>query len=408
MNRLRSLALALVLTHAIGCASVPEPDWIQALRAREAEPLPPQAIQSSDRFFHARVTAKLVGKIQREEQAYRVSLDVGGAAPVDCWVYREGIDFAASISALSENTFTAISGQFGEVELRRVDRVDAGEIAGNPFVALDWMYRVQADGGPQVGQIKHLVASKSGRGLYCQHNEVGYARTFLRIVTAMLESLEYGKPNGPKPYFSEVSTMSVRGMRVGVEYTTLVRDADRDTRIDTRTSLLLPVTADTLQASDTFGVEFARPDGTLINQVHVESANGEVVSHLKLDPAAGGRWTVEGTFQGKPLSAKIESASPPSSWLGDAFALRETLAEGGVGAEIKIARWVPEADPTRLIDQTLSIGQQVDPERFAAKLAVAGLEADLVVDRKGTVAAGTMDMGVAAVDFERVYMGGAF
>src|SRR5262245_14200432 len=269
------------------------------------------------------------------------------------------------------------------------------------------MYRVNTDAGPQIGLIKHLVASKGGRGLYCQHNEVGYAKTFRRIVGGILETLEYKKPNGPTPYFSEVSTMSVRGMRVGVEDTTLVRDEDKDTRIDTRTSMLIPVTDDSLQVSDTFGVEFARPDGTLINQVHVETENGEIVSHLKLDPTPGG-WSVEGTFQGKPLTAKIDAGSRPSSWLGDAFALREALAERGAGSELTIARWVPEADPTRLVDQTLSIGQPVDRERFAAKLEVAGLEADLVVDRKGTVAAGTIDMGAGAFDFERVYMGGAF
>jgi hypothetical protein len=400
----RLLPFVLVLA---GCASLPEPDWLQALRAREAEPLPAQKVQSSDRFFRARVPARLVGSIERQEEAYKLSLDVGTQAPVDCWVHRDDLDLAASASGLSETTFAAISDQLGRVERREVDGVDAGVIAESPFVAVDWIYQIQTGDGPRLGQVKHLVASRDGRGLYCQHNEVGYAETFRRIATALLESLEYQKPSGPAPYFSEVSTMSVRGMRVGVEYTTLVRDADRDVRIDTRTALLLPVSSDTLQVSDTIGVEFARPDGTLINQVHVESANGELVSHLKLDPAPGG-WTVQGTFQGKPLSTKIQASSAPSSWLGDAFALRETLAEKGPGAEITLARWVPEADPTRLVDQTLSIGQPVDPERFAAKLAVAGLEADLVVDRKGTVAAGSLDMGVAAVDFERVYMGGAF
>ena len=120
-------------------------------------------------------------------------------------------------------------------------------------------------------------------------------------------------------------------------------------------------------------------------------------------------WTVEGTYQGKTLSAKIEPGDPPSSWLGEAYTLRRSLAAGAApGSQITLARWVPEADPTRLVEQTLSIGRQVDAERFAAKVAAAGLEADLVVDRKGTVAAGTIDMGVASVDFERVYTGGAF
>jgi hypothetical protein len=403
----RAFPAVLAVACAIGCASIPEPDWLQALRAREAEPLAQQPIQSSDRFFRARIPAKLVGSIERDGEAYKVSLDVGSEAPVDCWVYRDDVDLAAAISALSEATFAAISDQLGRVDLREVDRVDAGVIAESPFVAVDWMYRVQADGGPRIGLVKHLVASKGGRALYCHQNELGYAKTFRRIVDSLLESLEYAGPKRPKPYFSEASTMSVRGMRVGVEYTTLVRDADRDVRIDTRTALLLPVTSDTLQVSDTVGVEFARPDGTLINQVHVESTNGELVSRLALDPVPGG-WSVEGTFQGKPLSTRIEAATPASSWLGDAFALRETLAERGVGAEITLARWVPEADPTRLVDQRLSIVRPVDAERFAAKLAVAGLEADLVVDREGTIAAGSMDMGVAAVDFERVYTGGKF
>jgi len=402
----RVLFAVALATTALGCASVPEPDWVQALRAREAEPIAPQRLQSPDKYFRAQVPARLAVPVERDEEAYKVSLDVGAQAPVDCWVYRDDVDLAAAISALSEATFAAISEQLGKVDLREVDRVDAGVIAEGPFVALDWMYRAQTPDGPRIGQVKHLVASKDGRGLYCHHNEVGYTQTFRRVVGAMLESLEY-QEKGPKPYFTEVSTMSVRGMRVGVEYTTLVRDADRDVRIDTRTALLLPVTSDTLQVSDTVGVEFARPDGTLINQVHVESANGELVSNLKLDPVPGG-WAVEGTFQGKPLSTRIEATSPASSWLGDAFALRETLAEKGAGAELTLARWVPEADPTRLVDQTLSIGRAVDAQRFAAKLAMEGIEADLVVDREGTVASGSMDMGVASVDFERVYSGGKF
>jgi hypothetical protein len=374
----RSLPAVLAVSVLLGCASTPEPDWLQALRDREAEPLPQLKVQSADRFLRAKVPAKRAGKIQQTEEGYGVSLDVGATAPVDCWVYRDGVDLAASISMLSQETFAAISLQLGEVEQRGVDRVDAGVIAGSPYVAIDWMYRLRAEGGPQVGQVKHLVAHKGGRAVYCQHNEVGYAKTFLRIVGSLLSSLEYREPNGPAPYFSEVSTMSIRGMNVGIEYTTLTRDGEGDTRVDTRTALLLPVTNDTLRASDTFGVEFARPDGTLIN------------------------------FQGKSLSTRIESAQAPSSWLGDAFAPRDTLAARGAGAEITLARWVPEADPTRLVDQTLSIGQPVGKERFAAKLAVAGLEADVVVDRKGTVASGTVDMGIASLDFHRVYAGGAF
>jgi hypothetical protein len=402
VNRLVCL---LAVTGLLACASPGEPEWLKEARMREGEALPQQAVRSTDRFFSARVPAKLVGAVERHEGAYALSLDIGSTAPVDCWVYRDGVDLATSIAALSEETFSAIAEHLGEVQIRRIERVDAGAMGGNPFLAIDWLYRLGAAGGPQVGQVKHLIASKDGRGVYCHHNEVGYAKTFRGVVAGLLESLQYAKPVAAKPYFSEVSTLSIRDLRVGVEHTTLVRDSEGDTRIDTRMSMLLPVTADTLQASDTMGVEFARPDGTLINQVHIESTASGLVSNLELAPRRGG-WSVEGTFQGKPLSVQIGSTSRPSSWLGEALALRKTLAKSGT--EVTLARWVPDADPTRLIDETLSIVGEVGPDRFAAKLAAAGLEADLVVDRKGTVASGSVDTGVAAMNFERVYESGAF
>ena len=219
-----------------------------------------------------------------------------------------------------------------------------------------------------------------------------------------IRMLRYAKPRGARPYFSQVSTLTIKGMRVGVEHTTLTRDQDGDTR----TALLIPVSSDTLQSSDTYAVEFAEPDGDLLNQVHVESANGELVTHLKLDPSSGGNWRVGGTLQTKPISGEIQTSGRPTSWLGEALALRRALADGGIGGEVTLMRWVPQADPLRLVAETLAIERQVDPERFGAKLTMAGIEADLVVDRKGSVASGSLDMGFGSMAIERVYMGGTF
>lgn len=414
MQRPLRLLLVIAITLGLGgCASSPEapsgePDWLQTLRAREGDPIAPRPLQSPDGFFRARVPAQPAGRVEAGEGLYAVSLDIGTTAPVDCWLYQDGIDFASSLSRLSADTFDAIGRRLGEVEARQIDRVDAGAMGESPFLALDWVYRIRAEDGPQVGQVKHLVTSKEGRGLYCQHNEIGYGETFRGIVAALLDSLEYRDPGGRAPYFSTVSTMSIREMHVGVEHTFLTDDGEGATRIDRRTSMLLPVTADTLQVSDTFDVEFARGDGSLINQVHIETVNGELLTDLRLDPQRDGSWSVEGTFQGKPLSAHIRPEEQPSSWLGEAMALRRTLAGKPSGAAITSTRWVPEADPTRLLEGTLTIGGPVGPERFSAKLDAAGLEADLVVSTAGTVASGSVDMGVASLDVEQVYTGGAF
>jgi hypothetical protein len=404
---LRALAATFTAILLTGCAGLAEPDWLVELRAREAEPLPLQTVASTDGFFTAEVPAP-AGWIESDETAYHVSFDAGTESPIDCWIYRDGIDFAGSLSRLSEETFGAISEHLGEVKRRQIEKVDAGALAASPYLAVDWLYLIEVGGERQIGQIKHLVASREGRGVYCQHNEVGYAATFRRVVGALLGSLEYGEPAERTPFYAAVSTMSVRGMRVGVEYTTLTRDGEIDTRVDRRTSVLLPVTGDTLQVSDTFAVEFARPDGTLINQVHVESSDGELVSNLELAPEEAGAWVVEGTFQGKKLQARIDSSKAPSSWLGESLALRSALAESPAGASVTSTRWVPEADPTRLLDGTVTVERRIDAEHFAAKVDAAGLEADVVVNRAGTVTSGSVDMGMASMHFEQVYAHGAF
>jgi hypothetical protein len=402
------LRSALVAAVVLGCASPPEADWLTALREREAEPIAIATLESDDGFFRAQAPARQVGEITAEGAAYALRLDIGSETPVDCWVYRGGVDFAASLGALSESSFDAISEGLGAIEQRQIEDVDAGVLGESPFLSIGWLYRISGEAGPQVGEIRHLIASKAGRGLYCQQNELGYAGTFLRVIEALLASLEYAEAPERVPYFTQVSTLTVLGMRVGLERTTLTRDEEGDTRVDTATSFVLPAGADSLQVTDTFVVEFARVDGALINQLHVETSNGELVTQLELNPSPDGAWLVDGTFHSKPMSTQFRSEDRPTSWLGEALALREAIATTGVGGEITLARWIPQADPTRLLDQTLSIQRRVEPDHFGAHLATAGLEADLVVDPEGSVASGSVALGSANLEIERVFVGGAF
>jgi hypothetical protein len=399
---------ALLVLFALGCASVPETDWLTELREREADPIAEQTLASADGFFRARVPARLVGEITPQADAYGLRLDVGSETPADCWIYRGGVDFASSLGALSETSFEAISEGLGPVEAREIEGVDAGVLGESPFLSVSWLYRISGEGGPQVGEIRHLIASKAGRGLYCQQNELGYAQTFRRVVSALLESLEYAEAPQRVPYFTQVSTLALLGMRVGVERTTLTRDDEGDTRVDTVTSFVVPAGAGTLRVTDTFAVEFARVDGALINQLHVETSNGKLVTQLELNPSPDGAWLVDGTFQSRPLSTQFRSEDRPSSWLGDALALREAIATSGVGGEITVARWIPQADPTRLVDQTLSIERRLPSDRFGAHLETPGLEAELVVDPEGSIESGSVDLGSGSLEIERVFVGGEF
>jgi hypothetical protein len=165
---------------------------------------------------------------------------------------------------------------------------------------------------------------------------------------------------------------------------------------------LIPVDAETFQASDSYGVEFVRRDGTLINQKYVESANGKLATELDLTPESGG-WRVHGTYQEKPLEARIDGAQRLGSWLGEVLSVRREIAKKGVGGEVVMAVWVPDADPTRLLEERISILEHVDGDRFRTALDLSGIEAEILADRSGSAASGSVEMGHIQMRFERVF-----
>lgn len=395
----------LLCAAALGCAATPpeqaEPPWLAEARARESAPLP-QSPLAAKGAFRAKVPAKIVAAPRRDGETYLFALGIGSEAPIECWVHDQDLDLASSLVAFSDATFTSISEQFGEVELRRIEGVDAGALAGGAFLSVDWLYRIEKDGEGLIGQVKHLAVSKHGRTVYCQHNELGYEKTFRRVVEGLVRDLVFtGAPAG-KPYYEEISVFSVRDMRVGVQHVALARDAEGDTRIDLRSFTLVPVDAETFQASDTYGVEFVRPDGTLINQTHVESVNGEIATHLDLVPDPEGGWTVSGTFQTKPIEAHIDAAKPLGSWLGEVLSVRREIKAKGVGGEVVLTRWMPEADPTRFLEERIAIRERVEGDRFRAELQLAGIEAEVLADRSGSAASGSVDLGHVEMRFERI------
>lgn len=405
----RLICVTLLSLAVSACASDPSmPQWLLDARAREAEPMRTSALRSADGFFRAKVPATQIGTIGNSGDAYLVQFDIGATAPMECFLYRKGLDPAASLAMIAAGTFEAIGASLGEVDFKTIDAVDAGAMGGSPYLYVSWLYRIKGEAGLQMGEVKHLTTQSGGRTLHCLHNELGYTQTFRRVAAALVQTVKYGRPLRARPYFTQVSTLTIGGQHVGFEQTTLTRDAEGDTRVDLRTSIALPVSSDTLRTSDSFGVEFADSEGRLINQVHVENLNGELVTNVALDPQADGSWRVSGTYETKEISAELRAERPPTSWLGEVFALRRTLAKQGVGSELSLIRWMPGADPEQLIDERLSIESQVEPDRYGARLRMADLEADLVVDAKGSITQGSVDFGFGHMAIERVYVGGRF
>jgi hypothetical protein len=402
------IALALLGLCFLSAASAGEPDWLVAARAREGQLRPSKKVKSTDGFFHAQVPAKVVGKIVPDDETYLLRLDVQAGTPVECVVLRHAQDLASFLVGTSNSAYEMIEPPRGKVAAKAVERVDAGAIGASPFLAVDWTHRIEAEGQePAVGALKQIAASKDGHTVYCVHNEVGYSQTFRKLAEALVSSITFDDTPKTRPYRSEVSTLTLQGMRVAVDEVTYTKDKDGDTQIQHTSAMLLPVGGETLSASDELMIQWVRPDGSLINALQIESDNGQIATQLKLDPRDDGSWSVSGTFKSKPLTVEVPPGAP-STMLSDVIQLRSKMTQQNpVGSVMKVETWLPGVDPSKLLAQELKILRAIDDDRFVAKLEMGGIVADIVVDRSGNTLAGKLTMGPMKMEIEQVFADGA-
>ncbi len=376
---------------------------LEEVLAREAEPLAERPLASGDGRVRTRVAAEVVSPPELVGDDYFVQLSIGSVSPMECWIYPEGHDVAASHQAISESIFEVLAGVQGEIERRAIQRIDAGAFGAHPYLALDWLYRAKTPEGPLVGQVKHLAAYGDGASVHCVHTEAGYSQTFERVFRGLFERLELDS-QAVKPYYREVSVMRLNGIALGVARTTMTLGDGGATRIDERLSALVPVDQSTLMASDTYNIQFSRPDGRLINKTEVDAENGEIRMKLDLEPAGDGAWRVSGTRESKEFEASLGPRVPRSE-LGLMLQLREFLAGAEAGDRATSWHWFADSDPAAFTE-VQAVFKEATADGFAVELDMGKIEMAAVLDAGGSVKSGTFSQGEVAVELERIYVEG--
>jgi hypothetical protein len=405
----RACWISLLLgCQALACASAPTGDAGQAqleqLLAREAEPLAEIALESPGGHFTARVAARAPGAFSPSQgDVEHVVLDIGAPSPMACNFFSEEQDLAGSLLGLSELLFDALVSQVGLLQLRSVYGMDAGSIHGRSFLALDWLYQT----GGSVGLLKQRMASVSDRSVYCYHDQVGYDATFARAFAGLVASLRYAGASDTAPYYTEVSVTTIGGHRVGVSRVEMTRDAEGDTRIVQVSALLMPRSAEHVVCIDSADVEWSRSDGSLINRVHSQAEGRELVNSLEL-ASSGDAWHVSGIYKLEDIDAEFTAESPLVSYLGEYLALRREVEANGREASVAFLKWLPSVDPSKPLQATYEVTGAQAGGGYAARSVLGPLEMDLLLDSNGTPRFGSVDLGAATLEVERVYASGRF
>ncbi len=379
-------------------------NWIEQILAREAEPLGERPLASDDGGFKTRVAAEVVSPPEVVDGDYYVQLNVGSVSPMECWIYPEGHDVAASHRAMSESIFEVLARVQGEIERKAIQRIDAGVFGAHPYLALDWVYRVKTPEGPLVGQVKLLAAYGDGASVHCVHTEAGYSQTFERVFRGLFERLELDSP-AAEPYYQEAWVLRLKGLTLGVARMTMTLDEGGDTRIDERLSVLVPVDQAALATRDTYNIQFSSPDGRLINKTEIGAVNGEITMRLDLEPAADGAWQVSGTRESKEYEASLEPREL-SSELGLMLQLREFLPGAEAGDQATSWHWFADADPAAFTEVRVDVKEKT-AGGIAADLDMGVIKTAAILDANGSVKSGTFTLEGVEAEVERLFVAGA-
>lgn len=404
---MKSLGLALLLIAVYSRATAEEPQWLLDARAKEGQLTEPHVVASADRHISFSVPVAFSGELKGDKDSYEGVFTLGPAAAADCEILNTDIDVGALLRATARTTFSdVIEKAQGKIEKRVVEHIDAGVAGTTPYLGVVWLYRVNDGKGAKLGALRQYAASKSGHGIYCALNDLGYAKTFEKVVHALIDSLKT-TDDQEAPYYSEVSVATVRETRLGYSELKMHRDNDGDTKCVDTTVLLTTTGSEALQSRDTVHVEWIRPDGTLINGKRIISDNGELEMDLALTKGDGASWRVEGKFKGKDVKENI-AGGVPSTWLSQTNLLHTLLAkEKQVGAEASGSQWLA-ADPGRFTDMSVKVLAAIDANTFSVRETVGSSTVDLVVDRAtGQATHGVTQVGPVEMKFDRIYVQGS-
>ncbi|MCG8370366.1 MAG: hypothetical protein MJA32_07640 [Proteobacteria bacterium] len=278
--------------------------------------------------------------------------------------------------------------RYGTVGNRRVFHTGAGEVAGMPYLALEWLYTVEKDAELRVGFTKVRVAGKGETAFACAHNAIGYRATFGEAFARFVGGTETGDAE-PPPFYEDIAQIDVGDRAPGIVYSAYSVDADGDILAELAQSLIIPVDPSTIVTNDSYSISYTGPDGALISAFDISVENGEITSNLSLQRNENGAWVSGGTLQGKDIEYEIDGSLEPAGEWRQLAAVRELFA--GDEETLSMLAWIPDADPTRFMDATLTRDDsEVDRQ---ATLALGPISLSGRFDESGHIIDGDVSAG---------------
>lgn len=397
-----ALFLAVPVAHADNTASLDDwPDWVRDSMENESRRLKYRDVRTPDDSVRTTLPGK-PGQPQAIEDGWYFITDIEAESPLECYTLTSGRDLATFASLIADANIDAVGASHGTVGNRRVFHTGAGEVAGLPYLALEWLYTVEKNAELRVGFTKVRVAGKGDTAFACAHNAIGYRETFSEAFARFVNGTETDGAE-PTPFYEDIAQIDIGGVAPGIVYSAYSVDEDGGIRAELAQSLIVPVDPSTIMTNDSYSISYTDPDGELLSSFDISVENGDVASDMSLQRNENGAWVSSGTLQGKQIDYEIDGSLEPASEWRQLAAIRDLFA--GDKQTVSMLTWIPDADPTRFMDATLTRDDsEVDRQ---AVLTLGPISLSGRFDESGNVIDGDMSVGPVAMKIERIWFRGS-
>lgn len=259
---------------------------------------------------------------------------IGSAQPVTCTVRGARADAGMWIQQKLDDIKKVldqrgIQGRFG--------MPDVGvEVEGNhPVMYVDVPVAIGAGAQERKGLLKLAVSPRDGGSVLCLHDEVGYKKTFRKVVGALVTSANV-TGDRPQPVYTEIGVAKVEGKTVGfAELYEYLEGAQ------TRTVQVISIAANkkldgkpTWVVSDAVRSTIATTKGEVQSIKSIVAQNKKTVTSIELKRGkAGNDYVYDGTVNGTKVKGSFMSPRPIET--EGALALRMQNVASGKAKDLK-------------------------------------------------------------------------
>jgi hypothetical protein len=328
--------------------------------------------------------------------------DIGSDAMLECYIFTNEQPLAQILHLVATTNIAAnVAANDGDLDNLTVLAMDAGQIDGAPYVAVQWVYNVGVAPNNVFGMTTAHAASNGALTQVCSHNAVGYRETVRQTFETFVRSTTQPEPTDP-PYYAEIKVQRQADRRFGVTRTTYTLDAEGDTLIQTTATALVRGSRNPITPRDETIISWSTPDGLLINAAASTVTASVLTTDLRADLDDNGDWLVSGTFNDTEIEQSIDGTATVISDLGQMQIARNLFS--GEQSTATYDAWMPNIDPSRFQRVEISRDDAEIPRQAA--LTMGPLPFVARFGENGELTYAQLNAGPADIFIERVWWQG--